>query len=511
MGTTSWRPVPEEDPIKAVGDIAGQTPDARGLRGLDERAFAAIARTDVPWADEPLRRLTSSADHSRLWLAVAAGLALGGGRFGRRAAVRGLASIAVTSAVTNGPIKLLIRRKRPPLLSVPLSRRAWRTTRTSSFPSGHSASAAAFAAGVAMEMPSLGVPLGLAAAGVAYSRVHTGVHYPGDVIVGAAAGVVVARATKRVWPVAPHEPAETKPCLVRSHAAPTPDGKGVRIAVNPGAGPALGGGDFAGALRDGLPAAEVESLDEGADLMAVLRRLGRGARAIGVAGGDGSINAAAQVAVDEDIPLVAVPGGTLNHLARDLGISTVDDVVTAVRDGDAVSMDAASIADHVFLNTASFGAYVDLVDAREKLEHRIGKWPALLVALVQVLRRDQPVSVRLDGQERSIWMIFIGNCRYHPHGFAPSWRERLDDGLLDVRLVDASAPYARLRLLFAVLLGRLGKCRVYEEFEAKELTVESLDGPLRLARDGEVFDGPSEFVVRKLERPLSVYVPADQG
>lgn len=404
-------------------------------------------------------------------------------------------------------MKLLVRRQRPPLLSVPLRRRAWRQTRTSSFPSGHSASAAAFAAGVATEMPVLGVPLGLAAAGVAYSRVHTGVHYPGDVLFGLAAGAVMARATTRVWPVAPHEPAQTRPHLLRSHELPSADGDGIHFAVNAGAGPALGG-DLATTLRDRLPAAEVESVENGADLVPTLQRLAKGARALGVAGGDGSINAAAQAACDEGIPLVAVPGGTLNHLARDLGLRNVDDAVDAVQSGDVVAIDVATIADQVFLNTASFGAYVDLVDARERLESRIGKWPALLVALVKVLVKDKPVQVRLDGRVRSIWMIFIGNCVYHPHGFAPSWRERLDDGLLDVRLVDATAPYARLRLVISVLSGRLGQCRVYEQFTTRELTVESLQGSMRLARDGEVFDGPDRFVVTKRDRPLAVYVPS---
>ena len=104
-------------------------------------------------------------------------------------------------------------------------------------------------------------------------------------------------------------------------------------------------------------------------------------------------------------------------------------------------------------------------------------------------------------------MIFIGNCRYHPKGFAPSWRERLDDGLLDVRLVDGTQPYARTRLLLAVLSGTLGRCKVYEHSLVSQLKVRSLDGsPMRLARDGETFEGSAEFTVTKLDRPLPIYI-----
>jgi undecaprenyl-diphosphatase len=108
-----------------------------------------------------------------------------------------------------------------------------------------------------------------------------------------------------------------------------------------------------------------------------------------------------------------------------------------------------------------------------------------------------------------VWMIFFGNCRYHPSGFAPSWRERLDDGEIDVRIVEGDAPWSRLRLVMAVLTGRLGRSRVYTQRRAREVHVKSRSGPLRLARDGETFDGGDEFVVVKDGRTLPVYVAAE--
>jgi undecaprenyl-diphosphatase len=104
-------------------------------------------------------------------------------------------------------------------------------------------------------------------------------------------------------------------------------------------------------------------------------------------------------------------------------------------------------------------------------------------------------------------MIFVGNCEYQPDGFAPAWRERLDDGLLDIRIIDAAIPLSRVRLVAALLLGRLATCAAYTRWTASELPVRSLDGPLRLARDGETFDGPSELVIRKRPKPIAVYAP----
>jgi undecaprenyl-diphosphatase len=445
--------------------------------------------------------LTNATNRARLWIVIALLLAAVGRRRGRRAAMRGVGSLGVAS-LTSHAVKAVTDRRRP-------ARRRPRglrhNTRTSSFPSGHSASAFAFASAVTIETPLVGVPLLATAAAVAAARVSVGEHHPTDVIAGAAIGAGVAALTTRVWPKAPGTPAEAR--RARTPADPSPTGEGLTVVVNQSAGSALAR-DPVTKLREGLPDARIIEVDEGDDLQAALEEAAQG-RVVGIAGGDGSVNAAAEVAQRAGKPLLVVPAGTLNHLARDLGLDSVDDAVAAVREGSAAAIDVATIDGRPFLNTASFGSYVELVDARERLQSVIGKWPAVVVALVRVLRKAEPCQVEIDGKVTAVWMIFFGNCRYHPSGFAPSWRERLDDGEIDVRIVEGSAPWARVRLVTAVLTGRLGRCRVYTQRQAREVKVRSRQGPMRLARDGETFDGSAEFVVAKDGRTLPVYVSTD--
>ncbi|HJX43140.1 MAG TPA: phosphatase PAP2 family protein, partial [Geodermatophilus sp.] len=176
------------------------------LRYWDARLHAAIgALPDTP-ADRWLRRLTTAADHGRLWIAVALLLGLRRGR-SRRAAVRGLGSLTVASSVVNTVLKRVFGRVRPDLDAMAGHRRLPRAPSTLSFPSGHSSSAGAFATGVAMESPLAGAVLAPLALAVGYSRVHVGVHYPGDVVSGLAIGAGVALAGRRWWPVRPTEPA----------------------------------------------------------------------------------------------------------------------------------------------------------------------------------------------------------------------------------------------------------------------------------------------------------------
>jgi membrane-associated phospholipid phosphatase len=161
----------------------------REITALDVAVYAAIAATPTPTLDRAFAAVSRAADHSKLWTATAAALAVGGGSAGRRAAVDGLASIALTSTVVNVLLKPLQRRRRPDraAYNVPIARQVAMPASTS-FPSGHAASASAFATGVLHELPTVGIPLHAAAAVVAYSRVHTGVHYPMDVVVGSLLG-----------------------------------------------------------------------------------------------------------------------------------------------------------------------------------------------------------------------------------------------------------------------------------------------------------------------------------
>src|ERR687889_388217 len=183
---------------------------------------------------------------------------------------------------------------------------------THSFPSGHSSSAGAFVTGVALECPLAGAALAPLALTVGYSRVHVGVHYPGDVVAGLAVGAAVALAGRHWWPVRPMVPARVR---TARRAPALPDGVGLVVAVNPRSGPA--DYDPAAEVRRLLPRAEVREQTAGTTIAGLLEeaaRTGR-ARALGVAGGDGSVAAAAAVAGAHGLPLAGLPPRTLHHLA----------------------------------------------------------------------------------------------------------------------------------------------------------------------------------------------------
>lgn len=477
-----------------------------GDRKLVARS-AALPRTP---ADRMLLGLGRSANKGRLWWSVATVLAARKGP-ARRGALRGIAAIAGASASANLLGKQLFPRRRPAAEEVPEHRRLVRRPTSSSFPSGHAASAAAFVTAVTMESPTAGLALAPLAAAVAYSRVHTGVHWPSDVGAGVAIGVASAFATRHWWPLHPDVPSRS------THRAVAPvmhDGEDMLAVANPRAGDA--GFDPTEEIRLAWPKATIVYPDQGTDLRtqlaAEIARHGR-VRALAVAGGDGTVAAVASVAADYDLPLALIPAGTLNHFARDVGVRSMPDADAATEAGSAVGVDLGEVTvtgrgetvRRWFVNTASLGGYPEMVRLREKIQQRHPKWPSTVLAMMRSLRRAKPLAVRLDGRTALVWMVFVGNGTYAPKGFAPYRRPALDTGLLDVRYLRADLPYSRARFILAVATNTLGASHVYRQYDLPSLDVELLGGHRRVATDGEVGPLGRQFRFRARPSALTIY------
>jgi diacylglycerol kinase family enzyme/membrane-associated phospholipid phosphatase len=462
-------------------------------------------------ADPGLRLLGRGADHSKLWFAVAIGLASRKGA-PRRAGLRGVVAIGFASFAASFVGKRLFPRRRPAAELLPIPRRLVRRPSSSSFPSGHSASAAAFATAVAMEDPRAAAVIVPLAAAVSYSRVHTGVHWPTDVAAGAVIGVGAAYATRHWWP---HQKDLPDGEQHRATAAELGDGEGLVMVVNPGAGSA---GEAVTEVGKAWPLADVVEIQPDVDVAKeVTKRVEAGdVRAVGAVGGDGTVACVAGIAVEHGLPMVVVAGGTLNHFARDAGIDTLDEAQAATRTGSVILCDAGevTVTDRsgkieraIFVNTASLGGYPETVRLRERLEVRWPKWVAAFLATTRTLRTAKPMTVLLNGRRHTVWMLFVGTGAYVPKGFGAAFRPSLASGVLDVRYLRADLPYSRARFLLATLTGTLHASHVYRHAEVPAVDVVLLDDTRRIALDGEVGPLGRRFRFRVRGEALPVYAP----
>ncbi|MEU6159543.1 phosphatase PAP2 family protein [Streptomyces sp. NPDC047130] len=470
---------------------------------VDRDVFEAVATRHWPGADKVLPKLSRAANHGVLWFAVAGAIAASRTPRARRAALRGVGSLALASATINTVGKWSVRRARPVLDVVPLMRRLEKQPHTTSFPSGHSASAAAFAAGVALESPGWGAVVAPLAGAVALSRVYTGVHYPSDVLAGAALGVGAACTARALVPTRDQGKPPARP---RAEAPALTHGAGLIMVVNN----ASGSSDRALAVRDALPLAKVVQCEPEA-VEEELERAASLAEVLGVCGGDGTVNTAARIALRHDLPLAVLPGGTLNHFAYDLGVEDVRALARALERGDAVKVDVGMFSTErqsgIFLNTCSLGIYPELVREREVWAGRIGGWPAGLVAAVRVLRADRhPLVAHFQGRTHPLWLLFAGNGTYHRLGVMSGRRMDLADGQLDVRVVHGGRRPA-LRLLSAALAGPLTRSPAHAAVQVPHLRIDRVSSGTLLAYDGEVTPVEGAVTLRKLPLALTVYRP----
>ena len=231
------------------------------------------------------------------------------------------------------------------------------------------------------------------------------------------------------------------------------------------------------AARLGLDAHELRAGEDPAD---VARR--SGADALGIAGGDGSLAAVAQVALDRDAPFVCVPFGTRNHFARDLGLDR-NDPVGALRafDGSEVRIDVGRADDRLFLNNVSLGVYARLVRRRERHRRRREAF-ARMRAWAALLRHPRQLGITIDGEPVDTRVVLVANNAYGIDFPFVGARERLDEGKLHLYLAG-------------------------DERAGDRFVVDASAGRLEAAVDGEpdVLQTPIEFRIEP--RALRVLVP----
>jgi diacylglycerol kinase family enzyme len=235
------------------------------------------------------------------------------------------------------------------------------------------------------------------------------------------------------------------------------------------------------------------------------------------AGGDGTINCAAQAAFTHDVPLGVIAQGTFNLFAREHGLAL--DAAEATRMLLAAQPEPVQVGwvnQRLFLVNASVGLYPKLLADREQVKTRLGRrrWIAMLSALRSLLewQRQLLLDVELDGQLKQLRTasVFVCNNRLQLQriGIGDEIVAQVGEGRLAGLTVRSIDLWAKLRMVASALLGRLGDERAVDSFAMRTLSVGSRRmRRMSVATDGEVLrmELPLRFTVAP--RPLKVMLP----
>jgi diacylglycerol kinase family enzyme len=208
---------------------------------------------------------------------------------------------------------------------------------------------------------------------------------------------------------------------------------------------------------------------------------------IAVIGGDGTVSAVAGLVANTKATLIPLPGGTLNHFTKDLDIpQDVDEALARLRRLKPHTIDIASVNDMMFINNSSIGLYPASLRSREKLESKLSKWSAAVVASWRAFINLQTYRVTIDDKSFATPFIFIGNNRYKLDDIGTTERTRLDEGVLTVYIAKTRSRFTLLKIALFALIGRAAQLDEFEQFYPTTLTIETTRQHLSVSHDGEV-------------------------
>jgi diacylglycerol kinase family enzyme len=282
------------------------------------------------------------------------------------------------------------------------------------------------------------------------------------------------------------------------------EAKGIsaHLILNPAAGSAAAFlGRLTGAARErGI---RVRVLEPGEDArLAALEVVESGARALGVAGGDGSVAAVVGVVAERGLPLVVVPTGTLNHFARDLGLDLAHPLraLDAFYAGLERRVDVGRINGRPFINNVSLGVYAEILGdpgyRQNKL--RVAQTRLQVAFFDPELRRALRITPPDEAPLEGVVAVVVSN---NPYEYA-RWdrlgqRHRLDTGVLQVSVLDASTLDELERLLAGTLIGAIEFRPALRHWTSEGLGMGVLGERVRAGVDGEpiTFRAPLRFSV----------------
>jgi len=264
--------------------------------------------------------------------------------------------------------------------------------------------------------------------------------------------------------------------------------------------------------------ADIQLARSGAEILELARRATKADRSVVVAaGGDGTINAVASELVGSNKILGVLPLGTLNHLAKDLGMPLdLESAVDVIAQQTLARIDIGEVNGRYFLNNSGLGLYPGIVHERQQQQAQgRSKWLAFFSALLIIIHRYPLLTVRLSTEDRELRrrtpMVFVGNNEYELQGLNMGSRRSLNRGKLFLYVTREMSRWRLLKIGLAALFGRLSDIHDFDALSVREVSVQARRRRLRVALDGEVVVMRLPLRYRIHPAALRVIVPADNG
>ena len=223
-------------------------------------------------------------------------------------------------------------------------------------------------------------------------------------------------------------------------------------------------------------------------------------RIIAAIGGDGTLSAVAGILAGTKAIFAPLPGGTLNHFTKDLGVpQDIDKALGRLLHLKPRSIDVALVNKKVFINNASVGLYTSSLHTRKRFEDRLGKWLSAIIASIRALIRFRTYTVTIDKETFRTPFIFVGNNEYKMTRPGVVERKNIDKGTLSIFIARTASRRVLLKIAVLAIIGNINKLDEFESRKTSSFVINTLKKQLSVSRDGEVdhVATPLRFEVQK--------------
>jgi len=224
-------------------------------------------------------------------------------------------------------------------------------------------------------------------------------------------------------------------------------------------------------------------------------------------GGDGTMNSVARLLVGTPSYLLPLPGGTLNHFVRDLGMTgSVEELIGHIEKAERNVIDVAYVNDELFLNNSSLGLYPFSLLDRKSNSKRVIKWVVAAYASVRQLVTFRRHRLIIDGRKLRSPFVFIGNNLYDITSSLMPQRKTLNEGMLTVMIATSRSRWHLVRAGFNIARGRVAHLDDFSLDSRKSVEIYTHATALPVSYDGEVKYLSPPFLYRIQSSCLKVLV-----
>jgi diacylglycerol kinase family enzyme len=222
-------------------------------------------------------------------------------------------------------------------------------------------------------------------------------------------------------------------------------------------------------------------------------------------GGDGTISSTAGILADTSSVLVPLPGGTLNHFSKDLGVpQDMETALSELHTWAQQKIDIASVNDHYFINNSSIGVYARSLETRDQLSGKIAKWPAAAWATLKEVIQFRTYKIQLNNKWHRTPLMFVGNNHYSLSSGKLGVRHKVNTGKLSIYIAKASSRLAIFRIGIGLLMGK--KADLIEE-KSVESIIRFKNKQVIVSVDGEKIRMTTPLTYRIHPGALNVLTP----